>query len=389
MITNDGKQIIAKFLLGQAPDFATHIVAGCGKVPLYPNQQITATGSGSVEYASQKVRKSLEFETFRVPIIARGILKEDGQDKIVIKAEAPTEQRYLLSEVGFISAGTNSVAGAYDSKPLHTFSPSESWTIVSSDSSSTVVLLDTADLYDSNYHITTSRKACFINNNSELFNNTLRKDRREPIRFYNNALMVTGSSASIDASFNLSATSYWVQRSGFSMDLSQNLPSDEIKIAISVLSKYSDTDTSPDNVRIVIDFVNDRPGASSSSPKARATKQLVASDFTVLNTGESPDPKNRYIVITKKLSEFVKDDGFSWANVNMVKIYGSVLNSSNIVTDNYFIAYDGMRFDNVSTENPLFALVGYSVMKNDSAYPIVKASNTNNFIEYRFGVGVT
>jgi hypothetical protein len=108
-----------------------------------------------------------------------------------------------------------------------------------------------------------------------------------------------------------------------------------------------------------------------------------------LNTGESPDPKNRYIVITKKLSEFVKDDGFSWANVNMVKIYGSVLNSSNIVTDNYFIAYDGMRFDNVSTENPLFALVGYSVMKNDSAYPIVKASNTNNFIEYRFGVGVT
>ena len=81
MITNNGKQIIAKFLLGQAPDFATHIAGGCGRVPFYPNQTITVA-----ETNSQKIRKSLEFETFRVPIIARGIIKEDGQDKIVLKS---------------------------------------------------------------------------------------------------------------------------------------------------------------------------------------------------------------------------------------------------------------------------------------------------------------
>ena len=33
MITNNGKEIIAKFLLGQAPAYATHIALGCGAKP--------------------------------------------------------------------------------------------------------------------------------------------------------------------------------------------------------------------------------------------------------------------------------------------------------------------------------------------------------------------
>lgn len=34
MITNTGKQIIAKYLIGQTPSFASHIAVGCGKKPL-------------------------------------------------------------------------------------------------------------------------------------------------------------------------------------------------------------------------------------------------------------------------------------------------------------------------------------------------------------------
>jgi hypothetical protein len=34
MITNNGKQIIAKYLIGQTPSFASHIAVGCGRKPL-------------------------------------------------------------------------------------------------------------------------------------------------------------------------------------------------------------------------------------------------------------------------------------------------------------------------------------------------------------------
>ena len=34
MITNTGKSIIAKYLLGQAPAYASYIAIGCGATPL-------------------------------------------------------------------------------------------------------------------------------------------------------------------------------------------------------------------------------------------------------------------------------------------------------------------------------------------------------------------
>lgn len=37
MITDVGKEIISKYLLGQTPAYATHISIGCGAVPLDAN----------------------------------------------------------------------------------------------------------------------------------------------------------------------------------------------------------------------------------------------------------------------------------------------------------------------------------------------------------------
>ena len=87
MITNDGKQIIAKYLLDQAPAFATHIAAGCGPRPVQTGDPITV--SPTID--------SLDFEVFRVPIIAKGFVKENNIEKVVFKAEMPTSQRYIIS----------------------------------------------------------------------------------------------------------------------------------------------------------------------------------------------------------------------------------------------------------------------------------------------------
>jgi len=385
MITNDGKQIIAKFLLGQAPDFATHIAAGCGEFPLFPSQTLSASAQ-----AAMKLNKSLTFEAFRVPIIARGIIREDGVDKIVIKAETPTEQRFLLSEIGFFSAANNSIAANFDSKSLSTFVSTEPWVVGSSTSSSTITTIDGSSLYDSSYNIVASNKAFFINSNSNIFSNSLRIDRREPTRFYNNALAISSSSSYINSSLDiasLSSQTYYLQNSNFSADMSRNLPTDQVKIALSLISKVASNNTNPSKVRIILDFVNDVPGLNLNAPKARVTAELLSSDFQQVVGATTYN--NRYKVITKTLSQFKKDDSFSWANINLVRLYACAVDASENVLDTYYIAFDGIRLENISTENPLYALVGYNILRNDSAYPVLKSANTNNFIEYRFSIGVS
>lgn len=388
MITNDGKEIIGKFLLGQAPDFATHIAAGVGAQPLFPNQTLNAS-----RIEELKDQASLDFEAFRVPITAKGFIKEDGVEKIVFKAEMPTDQRYRISEVGFYPSSANSVAGAYDSKSLSVFTPSESWVVYSADSSSNVLAIsDDSVLADASANFIVDDLAFFMSSNSTIFDNEDRLLRQEPTRFYTHSLMVSGSSSYIDVagdgSYSAGAGSYRIENSSLAFNMGQNLPTDQIKLAFSVLSKIANNDTAPDKVRIIFDFVNDLPGLDLESPKARLGVQINQADFTVLDTGQSPDPQNRYRVVSRTLSQFNTDDTFSWANINMIRIYACALDSGDNPLDTYFISFDGLRLDNVSSDNPLYGLVGYNIIRNDFAYPIVKAANTNNFVEYRFGIGV-
>jgi hypothetical protein len=183
MITNKGKEIVAKYLLGTAPSFASYIAVGCGPKPrpnvdaIYGASSVGTTvtcdstvglwvgaavydilaGTGSIPFntlvteiisatqfilssapttplsaATVKVetdheKECLDFEMFRVPIISRGYVSEDGVDKIVLSAELPAEERYEISEIGVFPAGSNPSAGQYDSKTVVAFSNSENW----------------------------------------------------------------------------------------------------------------------------------------------------------------------------------------------------------------------------------------------------------------------
>ena len=62
MITNKGKEIIAKYLLGTTPAYASYMAFGCGQKPL-------ATGDTYGDYSDKNL---LDFEMFRVPISSRG-----------------------------------------------------------------------------------------------------------------------------------------------------------------------------------------------------------------------------------------------------------------------------------------------------------------------------
>jgi hypothetical protein len=373
MITNDGKEIIAKTLLGQVPRYATHIACGCGGTPLNPSEIQTEE-----ELDLEKEKKTLDFETFRVPITSRGLIKEDGQEKIVFKGEMPTEQRFLVSEVAIFPGSANTVAGQYDSKTLFTLIPNETWVLYSTTSSSVINVATSSELSTGSGSISIFDPAYYILSADPIFDLDDRALRQEPPRFYSHSLALSGSSSFIDNQFNIDPASFRVENASQTFDLSQNLPTDEVKLAISVLSRIASNSTNPETIRIVFDFVNQVPtDIAFIPPKARLNIEIPGTELD-----------NRYQIITKNLSDFILDDNFSWANINLTRIYLSALNNIGQPTNDYIVSLDGVRVENISTPNPLYGMVAYSKIRSDNSLPIPKPANTNNFIEYRLNIGV-
>jgi hypothetical protein len=96
---------------------------------------------------------------------------------------------------------------------------------------------------------------------------------------------------------------------------------------------------------------------------------------------------NRYVVVTKELQELFKTANFTWSSVKVVKISASVIDSGQ-PSSNFYVSLDALRLENVSTVNPLYGLTGYSIIKNTDGLPIIKAPNTENYIEFRFAMDV-
>ena len=99
---------------------------------------------------------------------------------------------------------------------------------------------------------------------------------------------------------------------------------------------------------------------------------------------------SRYVISTQDLQDISVDSGFSWASVTTVKIYAAAYVGST-PSDQYYVALDAMRIENVTNVNPLYGLTGYTVIKNSvsgSAATIVKSPNTANMIEFRFAMDV-
>jgi len=374
LITDTGKEIVAKYLLGTAPAFASYMAFGSGPQPL------GSADSHSFNTYAQK--ELLDFEMFRVPISSRGYVYEDGVNKLVFTAELPSQERYEISEIGIYSAGSNPSAAGFDSRNLVLFSQEEAWQSVTASTANIQVVTTPLDSEDNNV-IDVAYDVFQANADNRIFYRNNRNDYHERCRFFNNVILVAGDFSNIKdatSSTDLSAV-YHIAKTGTSINLSQNSLSDKIKIAFSVINKsaaltLSTPYTGPDSVKIIVDFIN------TSTKKAR----LI---FNVIDAGNASIDfsNNRYYTIEKNISDVVQEDGFSWADVTSLKIYACAV-TSNALTDNYYIGLDAIRIDNTQTQNPLYGLTAYTVVKNADEQPILKASNTNNYIEYRMSVGV-
>jgi len=381
MITTNGKNIVAKYLLNQAPEFASHIAIGVGGQAL--------PTSSSVTFASDA--DSLGFEVARVPVLSKGLLKENGVEKIVFKAELPIEQRFQITEIGLYPAQNNIVAGNFDSRIISTFSNSEPWSYSNNLNDSGTVLYIGPVPIDSvnvgNIEITNPSwdDFIFINSNSPIFEYSDRINRGEPPRYLNRSMAVSGSTSvvsGVSASSSLidisSSASYYVENNSINLDLGKNLPSDQIKLAFSVVSVARDgiTSLAPDNVKIRLELLNN---SGANPPKAYVNIAIQDTDIDLM----------RYQVVTKSLSDFTTTENFSWSAINAIRIYTCIHDDSNVKTGDHMVFYDGIRFENISSYNPLYSLVAAEYIKTLDENPILKKENSTSYVEYRFGVGVS
>jgi hypothetical protein len=267
----------------------------------------------------------LDFEMLRVPISSRGYVNDNGTNKLVLTAQLPTEERYEITEVGVYSAGSNALAGQYDSKTITAFPNDENWQLSVENflyAPSTTSLLFPefqVSIIDTFNVLVTDAPAIKTNSTNGVFTNVLRSARYERPRFLSNVILLNSDSSQIFTSL-LSETSpletqgspKFLQLSGASIDLSRNSASDLMKVAFSLVSKDGGSSDVPDFARIIVEF-------ASADNSQFAQLQINASnaklDFS----------NNRYIVGQKRLEELFYNVGnqFSWKNVSTIRIYGS------------------------------------------------------------------
>jgi hypothetical protein len=388
MITNTGKGILAKYLLGQAPAYASYIAVGCGPQAL-PSEGSGFTPEQKAEYFA---KKSLDFEMFRVPIISRGYVNEDSVVKLVLTAELPTEERYEITEVGIFSAGANPAVGAFDSRILYTFGSGEGWEYHTSSGVTEIPYAfdgGPLDGLENDNIVAVESPVFYTNADNRIFTNEDRLVRNERCRFLNELVAISGDSSVLeldeDAGMVAALGSNHIHLTDARINLNKNAPSDELRFAFSLINKNGSLDVKPDNVKILVEFSSS--DTTEAGEHARFFVDIDDDEFDG-NAADSKDfSSNRYFVVAKQLQELSYTSAFNWESVTVVKVYVSVSENDQPSSD-YYVCLDGLKLENLSSNNPIYGLTGYSVIKNNDSLPIVKAPNTSNFIEFRLSVGV-
>jgi hypothetical protein len=374
MITNAGKEIIAKYLLGQAPAYGTHIALGCGPKP------------GSQGDFSEK--KALDFEMVRVPVISNGFVNDiDDEGNIVTKmayvAEMPQSDRLQITEIGLWSAGSNAIAQS-DSRMLYAFDIEEPWAVHNADSviefgdpDSGLQYYEPIDLGDGTGNINITDPIFSLVSDNAIFANETREERQEGARYLDNTIVARGDAATINDDWTVTPDSSHIHLNQF-VDLSANNLADEISFALCLSPKTVGGSIQNSKVRLLIEWTADENTPDTNF--ARMEVELTGDDFT----------DSAYIVVKRRLDELVYSPNFSWSQVRVVRIWSSVYaNATDLApSGDFYLLYDAIRFDNISTPNPLYVLTGYAVANTADGQPVDKVANTSNYVEFRVTLGI-
>jgi hypothetical protein len=362
--STDGLWIGAKVILtGGTGQLATQQETMVTAISSSTNFTITPAPTVNLSSATLSIevdpkKDVMDFEMFRVPISSRGYVNDNGVNKVVLTAQLPTEERYQITEVGVYSAGSNALAGQYDSKTITALSGDENWqlslgnSLVSPEPSnpSNEVLFPEfqLSLINSFNNITTEAVAIKTSTTNNIFLNSIRAERYESPRLLNNVFLLKSDSSQIfttslneNSELSVQSGANFLQLNGVSVDLSKNSVSDIMKVAFSIVSKTGNAPTDPDFVRVVVEFAN--------SDNTKIARLQINANNSKLNFSE-----NRYVVGQKRLDElFYNTDGqFSWRDVSVIRIYASAIDRISVTNKDP----DGALFGGTPTSVKITAI---------------------------------
>ena len=455
MITSTGRDILAKYLIGQTTSFASHIAIGCGPLPSltsadyrekteldfemdrYPiisrsqsSEQLTLTFSsvtadtetfvftvqsgntnqfvagqtivvsnapafinaGATTYANGTyVVTAATSTTITVDDPAPGDTDEQTRNgtisivgyvpQIIFTAELPIAERYEITELGLYPSASNQYANGLGSRTVTNFTTAEGWKYFDGTTANYSDVIYYSTITDSTNNITLTDKA-FQTNSDNPFFIVDRVVRQERPRFLRDVTIVDGDMSDFTALFTPATTANYIELNNFGLDLSKNNGSvDTLKIAFSIINAVSVPSQVPKSLNIMLQFISSDGNESAKYHYRRTDASTIVTD-------------NRYEFLSLSLNDATyssKTTNFNWSNVATLRIYAGMENATTyagtIITD-YAIALDAIRFENKSNTNPLYGLVGYTLVKTDGE-PLVKSSGTNNLVEFRLFVGVS
>lgn len=385
MITTTGQSIIAKYLVDQAPAYASYIAVGCGAKPraaysdsvtsysitnnlatvsanAHPflagdlitiSSNVTAidgtytiTSATADEFSFAKTtanvastningtailnfknKEVLDFEMFRIPITSRTFEQSGGITNVILSGDLPSQDRYYITEAGVFSAGSNPVASGIDSRILNTFTTAENWEYHNLSTAVSISTPTSVIYYTANGVIDKSVTGIAFNveNTNAIFVDNSRSSLTEQPRMFQSSIVVSSGLSIINrSSATWSATGQpHLHLIGRKYPFDRNASSDELKLAVSLMS-VSPSATVPDNTYIMIEFSSDETETGTANDYARAQFDITKNDFIGDNRTSSPIYENRYAVKTVSLGELKKSSGFNWAAVDIIKVYASV-----------------------------------------------------------------
>ena len=291
---------------------------------------VVSPGLGDIEFPTSLIiqtdprKEVLDFEMFRVPVSSRGYASDNGINKIILTAQLPTEERYEITEVGIYSAGSNSIAGRYDSKVITAFSANENWELVTKQEAlgdelpaiSVQTIPQYFDDISSSNEITKTDPAIKTNTSNNFFLGEGRLEKYERPRFLNNVIMLKSDSSQIfknvsTSLLDIKGLNNYIQISGKSIDLSKNSTSDLLKVAFSIISIDGNSSDVPDFANVIVEF--------SNSANTQIARLEINADNNILDFAQS-----RYVVSQKRIDELTySGDSISWRDVSVIKVYAS------------------------------------------------------------------
>jgi hypothetical protein len=327
---------------------------------------------------------AMDFEMLRLPIKSRNSFIENGISMIELSAELPTTEIYEISELGLFS-DTSDFSSRINNKNISSFSGDLPWSYQKNSSVLDIPFISVP--LDSGNEISTidvEEEVFQANSNNNLFKNNTRLLRQEKPRYEKTTYFIAGNTSTLEEASGILTPDTVTNHiktsiSGLSW-LDESSPNDEIRLALSLVNKVNET-AAPDELRVLLEFSSEEGSGVQTDTyryaRFHATIDNTQQDFTT----------NRYVVLNKKLSELEKSQDFSWSQVRFSKIYVSTIKSGNPTAD-YYVALDSLKFEYLTSNNPIYGLTGYTIIKNANNSTITKEENATQSIAFKFAVGV-